>query len=380
MTESKSNKVEFMEGLYALSEKSRQEGGVPQHSQFVDDFRKKYPSLHNLEGAFFEQMHFTRANLSGLNLQKAVFKNCYLNYVNFTDSNLTKAKFIHTQPHAGLRSMARAIFNRSRLNLAVFTDCYLRHAEFNSCHMVESKLIDCDIRETTFNHAYLVNADLRGCRMSKETTFQNAESLKECKIHRHALSCLSDNPEKSGLSTGNMMELEIVDDVATLRFQFSGFWRFVYIVAMCLFVAPYAWFLISQRLIASFNPDLTIDNSMYLGEALIRYIYTGGVNWNKPDPDFAWSFVVFLFFCFLHVFRGLLMYKTKMLETKQEVTGLPALFSLDDSSKIKLPFTDKCFNIKIWKWIYSVTYWSSLIFPILAVFNAFHFLSMRVPV
>jgi hypothetical protein len=165
------------------------------------------------------------------------------------------------------------------------------------------------------------------------------------------------------------MKMRIVDDVLTLRSQFGGIWTLLHLSAILVFVFPYVWFLIKQWTVASFGMHAKTESSMPLWMALAGFVWTGGGNWkaNWQDWHFApLSFGSFAVFALYNAARLALLWKTKNLETQEEIIGLPAEFSLQASPT--------------WRSIYYATqigFWAALC---AAIINTIHFFTMRVPI
>jgi hypothetical protein len=171
--------------------------------------------------------------------------------------------------------------------------------------------------------------------------------------------------EWGNLTEGNLMTMDIQDDVATLRSEFSGIWALLHFVAIAFFFTPYIWFLIQHRIEASFT-KIDHASSMTLMTALGRYIYNGGVDWRtKWDLNF-YSLIPFIVFLIYNIIRILLLYKTKTLETKQEVSNLPAMFSFEEEPR--------------WANMLKAAKIGVFIYLICAVINVIYFMQMRIPI
>ena len=101
-------------------------------------------------------------------------------------------------------------------------------------------------------------------------------------------------------------------------------------------------------------------------EALARYIWSGGENWQSTASLNFVAFSTFVLYLTYNVARGCLLWKTKKLETQQLVSGLPVSFSLD----------------KHWWWktLFRITRWGFWIAIALATYHLLHFLTMEVPI
>ena len=169
---------------------------------------------------------------------------------------------------------------------------------------------------------------MRFVTVDQTTKFQGITDIQGMKIDRYSLACLGDN---SGLTLGNLMDLDIEDDVAKLRQEFGGIWGIFHLVALVTFVSPYAWFLIYHWSLAQFSSE---PDGMTLLEAFTRYVVTGGNAWHEPLnlSNINWiSLGSFFVYAIYNIVRGCLLWRSKRLETEQEVKGLPVKFILKDN-------------------------------------------------
>ena len=143
----------------------------------------------------------------------------------------------------------------------------------------------------------------------------------------------------------------------------SGFMQWLHAAALIVFLAPYFGFVVRQSLYARFNPP-TNGSNISVAEAVFRYVWNGGVNWQEGFSDWTWSFVFFLTAASYNILRGALLWKTKKLEIQQDASGLPAMFSLKDG----------------WcGWAYPLARWMFYVNLVVVLLNTMHFLGQRVP-
>lgn len=312
--------------------------------------------------ADFSQLHFVRANFQGMNLGATDFNETTFSGCNFDGTNLTGASLQGAQFIANGDRGTR--LHSSALEDADFTDarliCEISSITFNNCTFDAadfrlSKLRRVDFRACTFDFA-----NLSGVNVNDTVRFHNVESILRATIDRYTLASLGDN---SGLTVANLMDVAIIDDVAKLRREFGGIWAIAHAAGVVVFVYPYAKFLFLQSLIARFNPP--DGESVTLLSAMARFIVSGGQNWKAGWIINAGSLLAFMVYFAYNVARGALLWKTKRLETRQEVSGLPVRFSLSDSP---------------WRQCYLVAnglFW----FALVAVgYNTWHFLMQRVSI
>lgn len=321
------------------------ETGVSFHSA-------KFRSTANFGGATF--LGFTKFNGievgTNLIMSSATFKK----HGNFLGSNLPENSDFNCVKFENVGN-----FSGVNLSGASFVDSSLNEVDFSGCNLTAAK----------FNEASLVDADLSNVEFDTQTSLKNA-TVTGAKVDHFSLECLS---EQGGLSTGDLMRMNIQNDAATMRFSFGGFQKWLHIFAVLTFAFPYVWFLLVHWREATFSPVPSGQESMTLIEALWRFIYSGGVEWRNKAP-FHLSCVVFFFVLPYHFIRSILLWKTMHLEAVPAATGLPARFSL-----LSKPFG----NTKRLKWltwghlkkIVDVGGWALLG---LATLHTAHFLQMRI--
>lgn len=163
-------------------------------------------------------------------------------------------------------------------------------------------------------------------KVDRGTKFSSVKKVSGCQIDRFTLECLGE--EYGGLTRGQRMQMKIIDDVVTLRSQYSGFWQWIHVCALLAFAAPYLWFLAQQWSEIRFNPPAS--EGLRLWEAFARYVVNGGVGWREGWSP-SWVLGLFTFSLLYNVLRGALLWKTKTLEMEELARGLPVKFSLMES-------------------------------------------------
>lgn len=295
----------------------------------------------NLHGAYIYQADLFGADLREANLFEAELSGASLIEANLSMANLKEARLLDTD-------MREADIRGANLSKAILRNANLRGAFLGGTNFDEATISEMNILKT------IVNA---------ETSFKKIKNSEKCKIDRYTIASLGNN--RGGLTDGNLITMDIHDDVAKLRSEFSGVWGVFHLIAIILFSIPYLWFLAEHRIEASFTKS-QFENSVTLSTALARYIWNGGIDWRSGWHLEIISFSTFIGFLLYNVLRLSLLYKTKKLETQQEVSRLPAMFSFEESLW--------------WKRIYYVTKIGVVIYFVLVFLNVYHFLQMRVAI
>lgn len=292
-----------------------------------------------LNGAEFSNCNLTSAKFGGAELVKARFDGAELHQADFSNSKLHGTWF-------GKCALSSAYFNSSSLSGAEFDTCRmaksqfisitncedtvflnseLTGARFEGSQIVKSRFAYCDLRATNFAGSVLTGTEFTASRMSSSTNFAEA-TVDDVVIEKHTLESLSDY---GGLTSGERMRMRIIDDVAKLRSSYSGFWQWVHVIAMSLFIAPYAWFVASHWGTAHFMSHIDgKSESITLLEALSKFVYSGGQRWHGDWQRANGPFAAFLFALVYNVIRFILLSKTKRLELQEQTTGLSPVFSL----------------------------------------------------
>jgi uncharacterized protein YjbI with pentapeptide repeats len=350
------------------------------HSNFTDC---------DLRGANFSDCNLgvcmTNADVSG-----AIFQNVKMGGLCGEAKNLGEARYINVAfagsswsklKFTGVK-FRKCDFRKSEMINVLFDDC-----TFENCSYSKGKFVDCvfknsnlrgedlsyivlrrarfvgntDLAHARLNNADLSGSDLLGAAIHSSTVLLGARVV-GCKIRRRQLERLSDY---GGLTKGDRMDMDVQDPVARLRSAYSGFWQWFHIIALAIFLSPYLWFLAEQWSVARFN-EVEASASVTLGEALARYIYNGGVDW-QSGFSFHVSFVSFLVLMVYNVIRAVFLWKTKQLELDEQARGTPVDFNLDEIR----------FGWGWWfKWHRRLGYGYLLI----GVANLCHFLLMKVSV
>lgn len=358
-----------------------------QDTEAWNEWRRANPSVHpdigsadlsgvDLSGTNFSLVHLSDANLSRSDLGKANLRGADLSRADLSDANLSKANLSDANLHnadlhnADLRDvdLKAAILIKANLRAAILEGAILigtdlsgtdlSGADLKGADLFEANLSEAILDEADLSWAILVGTDLSGATLDSATKFHGSVT-QDCTIERFQLEQLANY---GGLTVGNRMTMNIIDGVARLRASYSGFWQWIHLTALALFVFPYVWFVVAQLTKAKFILDQT-DAYIPLWKALLTFIYNGGINW-QGGPAFHWSFVAFLYLTFYNILRAILLWKTKQLELQQESSGLPAIFSLEGS---------------YWGKFLKLATWLFFIYLAIALFNAGHFFTQQIP-
>jgi len=290
----------------------------------------------NLRGYDFAKANLARAVLVEVHLDNAILRDADLRSANLAGTKMPGADLAG----AGLNSanLERADLSCAKLNGARLTNALLKN--------------------TTLCSATLEQADLTDAIVDKHTNFDNANVL-GCRIQRYTLECLG--REYGQLTPGQRMDMQIVDDVATLRASYSGFFQWIHLIALAVFIFPYTYFVLQLWMKAQFV--LRDEGTIPLWEAILRFIVSGGVDWESPWHLNLLPLLAFCVALVYNVLRAILLLKTKQLELQENASNLPVKFSLTGR----------------WGFWYKASrlgFWAYLLF---VVVNTCHFLGQRVP-
>jgi hypothetical protein len=181
------------------------------------------------------------------------------------------------------------------------------------------------LRGTNLDAAVLDFANLEAVEIDSQTK-ANVSSSKRCRVDRYTLEAF--DTFEGWKDTIDKVDLRIVDGLARLRSSFSGFWSWIHGIALAVFVFPYAFFLVRNW--PGAEPARPSDGEEWTRViyGLWHYIRSGGDGHGSGEPTAWWAVLIFAFLLVYNGLRFILLWKTKVLELEQEVTGLPARFSL----------------------------------------------------
>ena len=166
------------------------------------------------------------------------------------------------------------------------------------------------------------------------------------KISKLELAGLRDN---GGLAIGQLKSMKITHDLADLRMQFSGFLQWSHAIALVVFAAPYFWFVLykvfqfhyveyarrieGNQIVQSSHLPIPLsetDGVSPLGIQLLKFALSGGETSREWAPS-LYATSLFALFLLLNLARLRLLWKTKLLEHEENVTGLPSDFTFSKS-------------------------------------------------
>lgn len=274
------------------------------------------------------------ADLSGANLTT-----CVLEHARFENANLKNT-----------------VFNSCPLTGATFRHCDAQNAQFRDAVCNDASFLEVNCRDARFNDAQLRKASFKGVTVNSATHFHKA-IVEGCRIDRHTLESLENY---GGLTVGDRMGMLIDDDVATMRFSFGGFRGIIHLIGLTIFAAPYLWFIGRCWYVAEFMSGGPGETVM-ISEALLRFVWSGGKGWQHGWMLNWYPFVLFAFALIYNVLRFRLLWKTKALEHRQSVSGVPVQFSL----------------LGVWRILYELGRVGFYLNLIVVFLHTLHFLSHR---
>jgi uncharacterized protein YjbI with pentapeptide repeats len=243
---------------------------------------------------------------------------------------------------------------------ADLTGTDLKDAKLQGASLVGATLAGADLGGAILEEADITGCDLVGVRLDSTTVLRRAR-VAGARVDRHTLESLKDY---GGLTPGDRMQMKILDGVSLLRSHYSGFWQWIHLFALLLFVYPYAWFVFSEYAIAQSGArDLEEKVRLAAGATAIqweqslrdnpllrhgmkkesmvppvfprerlevpvwtaigRFIWNGGKGWERGWSLDAVSFGIFVFSFLYNLLRFVMVFKTAELQLHQEATGLP---------------------------------------------------------
>jgi hypothetical protein len=249
--------------------------------------------------------------------------------------------------------LRRTNFQDAHLDNANLRAVVAVRAIFTKANLADSDLRGSDFRDARFNGAKLQGADLRGCCFSTGTNLNGAQ-VGGAKIDRQALRMLGAN--RGGLTDGDIASMHIHDDLVKLTTGFGGFWSVLHLLALSIFILPYAAFAVRKYIEAQVVVCTT--ECIPLREAIWAYIASGG----RPGGQDNIALVIFSLLLVYNFFRATLVYKAQSLRLAESVAGFPTMFTLRGYWRIAY------YGCQILVWVNLA----------LVLVHAFNFLDMRV--
>lgn len=321
------------------------------------DFSEACLIRANFRGSEVRELNFQRANLHEADLQNLELDEQNLQGANLSNANMFQISLISS-------NLAGANLQRANLESAAISRSNLEGANLVEANLYSANLCYANIREGNLMGAKCGNANfshatLSDIKIDSATDFSTSMFFKT-KIDRFSVDYLADavHPRK-------ILDMEIVDDIATLRGVFSGIWGWLHVFGLCLFLLPYMVFLFNvhlesrSRLIADsaieaakqwvklhrasdvpagdFDAAASKLRQKYgvigreeisLMEALWNFVRSGGVGARNEVPTSRAALWRVFFVFVLQVSRTTLLLKTKKLETEESVRRLPVRFHL----------------------------------------------------
>jgi uncharacterized protein YjbI with pentapeptide repeats len=368
-----------------------------------------------LTGASLSQAILRQANLSFSKLRlgklsQADASKVDLSGANLCDANLTGADLSGadlTGADLSCATLYKANLNGAKLRGAILYSTDLRDANLSDTDLSDTNLIGANMSGASLHNADLGRADLTGAdvsgaRVDSNTSFRNLKSILRLKVDRSTVEYMFPDAATRG---PKMMDMEVIDDLATLRGAFGGPVGFIYWLGLIAFLIPPLWFVCSQAVaaqtkleLASFvrqNPGLghwvpaagsqspaisKPPQTIMLGTALLRFLWNGGIDWRN-----GWSLhYTFFLFCTGAVYRLAslsLLFDAMQRINEQTIRGTPAKFSFS------MPFKVRVFWIPRWTiplstyggW-YRANRRLSIVAAIIAIVNLVHHMQMVIVV
>ena len=242
-----------------------------QLSDRFNQWRSQNPQIKDFSNIIFDEYDLTGTHLNNLNLKSCVFKNCKLANSNFNGSDVENCVFLDNC------IAANSNFSSTNAQSTIFM-CNLDRANFSGANLENANFSGSSLRRSDFKGALLRNSSLLNVIVDGGTIFSDVSTVEGCKIDKYTIECLSLD---CGLTTGNKMDMEIIDDVAKLRSQFGGIWTWIHLFSLIIFSTPYIWFLGYHWTFSREFHNSDNQNSITLIEALMRYIVSGGSSVNS---------------------------------------------------------------------------------------------------
>lgn len=326
-----------------------------------------------LGGAVLHGVDLRKANLVGADFRKADLAGADLRGASFREGKpgvlAPRGKDAPPEPRAELRDakMRRTDLRETDLTGFDMEGVDLRDATLTGSCLAHTVLRSADLGGAHLEEADLTGSDFTGVRFDAKTTLRRAR-VKDVQVDRHTLESLDDF---GGLTSGDRMQMRISDGVMLLRSHYSGFWQWIHLCALVLFVYPYVSFVFFEYTAARMGVEdkyekarvavgSTLDSAERFADSnpllrgprkpaegaeppapkapraaprerleipvwqgLFRFIWNGGKGWETGYLLNGLSFGLFCFSFLYNLTRFVMVFKTMELELQQEASGLP---------------------------------------------------------
>lgn len=303
----------------------------------------------NLTGCDFTMARLAKADFRGAVIHTGQFKKADLTDANFEDASIRDARFENATLQ-GVK-LARVPVMRS---------------VFSGVNLTSTALHGANVGATKFLDVRLDGVDLRGLKVDNLTQFTSC-TVVATTIERTTLERLDDN---GGLTRGQLQDMHVIDGLTDLRASYSGFWQWLHLIALVVFVWPYLVHLVPLSFRAQ---PVCVGDCVTVFESLRIYISTGG----KMGHEYDWLMVFIFWFSLSYNFlRFILLAKTKTLELQVVAAGFSPKFSLEDPV---WKFQRRHRALR-WKHLLSVAKLGLLVNVALVLYHLLHFMQMYVNV
>lgn len=375
------------------------------------------------------------ANLSGLDLSGLDLREIMLNHADLRKTDLRKADLsgakleranlgseecAYQQAQQSFWGIRRIVMALRHLlpGKAQSRDSNVKCANLSGANLTEavllnSSLIGADLSGACLNHANFSHTNISGATLLGASV-DSTTSFGAIKCYKTIGDRSTAEYMRDTLGHGQMMDLTIVDDLATLRAEFSGVWGMIHLIGVIVFLLPYVWFLAEQAMASRVkaiadSAELTVEEwahrkaqdiiqlpakdfqdaiqqkitltadqwrekfgvsspqEITVLNAFARYIWNGGERWREGYFFNGFSFIPFVCVTVYNMLRLRLLIKTKRLETQQSVRQLPVTFSLGN-------------GLISWRTAYVLNLWGYWLTLILVAKNSLYFMSSTIQI
>jgi len=296
------------------------------------------------------------SNLTGALLSSSKFSDC-----KFTGANLSKVDGSHS-------IFEDCCFRNATLLGSLLVDADLRRSVFSNADLQGSSLVRSDCAKAVFSGAALQGCDfgfcvmngvdLRNVRCDCLSRFSQLRGFSGMVIERETVEYVFRGELDRGAA---MLDMVVVDDLATLRAGFTGPRGVVYWLGLLCFVLPPVVFLLGLLTVEAFDAGyasevvneysgpafwgagpsgsgvpLPPQVRMTVLEALGRFLVIGWRGW-KGEWSVHYGFWLFCLSCGYRVASFILLWHATSLINEQKNRGTPVKFSFQEEMKFHFP-------------------------------------------
>lgn len=303
----------------AIMRKSKFNGCSCESSLFKDiDARDALYDKCDFRAASFDHCAFHACSFQNADFVAVRMRDCKFESARFHGASFVKSTIVRSE-------LGSCDYNEAVLRETSLDGCSLSNACFVTASLSEVEFARCNLRGSAFGRASVRDCKFFENDFDSATTFKDVRDITGTSIPRLDLLSLTNY---GGLTPTQRLSLNVVDDVAKLRRQFSGYRQWVHLACITLFMSQYVAF-VGKRYFASLTMERSGSDITILW-SLMCYIINGTGEWRSINASWSTitlSLLSFIAFVSYNAARLVLLVRTKEIEWEEVTTEVPSRFS-----------------------------------------------------